>query len=112
MWYNDVGLVTFDAACNINGGQALFNDPSPYGGASFCLNEASPRRAFLLVDNNTPQFVTDGVNLDGTLYGEAIVMELQSGAAWGYIAYNAWGTGQTASQMQYISRIFGMLMVK
>ena len=32
-------IITFDAACNINGGQALFGDPSPYGGASFCLNE-------------------------------------------------------------------------
>ena len=90
-------IITFDASCNINGGQALFNDPSPYGGASFCLNEPSPRRAFLLVDNNTPQFSSDGVNLDGTLFGEAIVMELQSGAAWGYIAYNAAG-GQTDSQ--------------
>jgi hypothetical protein len=90
-------IITFDAACNISNGTALFNDASPYGGASFCMNEAGPRRAFLLIDNNTPQFVLDGVNVDGTLYGEAIVMEIGTGAAWGYVAYNASG-GQYSSQ--------------
>lgn len=91
-------IITFDTSCNINNGEALFGDPSPYGGASFCLNEPSPRRAFLLVDNNTPAYLLNGVNADGTLYGEAIVMEIQSGAAWGYSAYNAWATGQTDGQ--------------
>ena len=95
-------IITFDASCNINNGEALFGDPSPYGGASFCLNEPSPRRAFLLVDNNVPAFSLNGVNADGTLYGEAIVMEIQAGAAWGYIAYNAWTTGQTDAQSDEI----------
>jgi hypothetical protein len=97
-------IITFDASCNINHGDALFNDPSPYGGASFCLNETSPRRAFLLVDNNTPQYVTDGVNVDGTLYGEAIVMEIAAGAAWGYIAYNSAG-GEVGTQSAAVSFI-------
>jgi hypothetical protein len=97
-------ILTFDASCNINNGEALFNDPSPYDGASFCLNETSPRRAFLLVDNNTPQYVTDGVNVDGTLYGEAIVMEIAAGAAWGYIAYNSAG-GEVGTQSAAVSFI-------
>lgn len=82
-------IVTFDAAGNINGGKALFNDPSPYGGASFQLNVTAPRRAFLIVDNNTPAFVRAGTNVSGTLYGEAIVLEIAGGAAWGYIAMPA-----------------------
>jgi hypothetical protein len=99
-------IVTFDAAGNINGGNAMFNDPSPYNPAqSFQLNEPGPRRAFLLVDNNTPAFTNQfnwgaaAVNVDGTLYGEAMVLEIAGGAAWGYIAYNAENgstTGQTA----------------
>lgn len=94
-------IVTFDAAGNLGGGMALFNDPSPYGGA-FRLNVEAPRRAFLIVDNNTPGIVNRGLNLDGTLYGEAIVLELTGGAAWGYVAYNASG-GETANQSAQVS---------
>ncbi len=90
-------IVSFDASCNINDGKALFNDPSPYGDVSFCLSAGPPRRAFLLVDNNTPAMVDAAVNVDGTLYGEAIVLELAGGAGWGYIAYNADG-GETSTQ--------------
>ena len=98
-------IVTFDVAGNMNSGKALFNDPGAgtwmggptYGNSPFDLNVASPRRAFLLVDNNTDAFVNDGTNEDGTLYGEAMLIELAGGAAWGYIAYNAVG-GETLSQ--------------
>jgi hypothetical protein len=95
-------IVTFDASGNINGGNAMFNDPSPYNAAqSFQLNEPGPRRAYLLVDNNTPAFLTQfgwaATNVDGTLYGEAMVLEIAGGAAWGYIAYNSDG-GQTSGQ--------------
>ncbi len=90
-------IVCFDAACNINDGKALFNDPSPYGDVAFCLSADAPRRAYLLVDNNTPAMADAGVNVDGTLYGEAMVLELSGGASWGYIAYNATG-GQSSLQ--------------
>lgn len=93
-------IVTFDAAGNINGGKALFNDPSPYGGQSFKLNAEAPRRAFLIVDNNTPGIGSRGLNVDGTLYGEAIVLELAGGAAWGYIAYNADGGAATTQSTE------------
>ncbi|MBM4140023.1 MAG: hypothetical protein FJ242_00785 [Nitrospira sp.] len=98
-------IVTFDAAGNINGGKALFNDPGAgtwkggpsYGTQSFKLNVESPRRAFLIVDNNTPALALSDTNVDGTLYGEAMVVELVGGAAWGYIAYNPSG-GETEDQ--------------
>jgi len=90
-------IVTFDAAGNFNDGFPLFNDPNNYGAQSFELPEAPPCRAFLIVDNNTPALVNAGVNADGTLYGEAMVLEIAGGAAWGYIAYNAAG-GEEGSQ--------------
>jgi hypothetical protein len=99
-------IVTFDAAGNINGGQPMFGDGvSPanvvYSDQVFDLNVANPRRAFLLVDNNTPSFADDVTNVDGTLYGEAMVLEIGGGAAWGYIAYNASG-GETTDQNNQI----------
>jgi hypothetical protein len=97
-------IITFDAAGNLGNGRALFNDPSPYDASQpMNLIADAPRRAFLLVDNNTPAFVNfGGTNVDGTLYGEAIVMELSGGAAWGYIAYNPSG-GQDSSQTGPVS---------
>jgi hypothetical protein len=41
------------------------------------------------VDNNTESFVNEGTNVDGTLYGEALVIDVQSGTMWGYTAYNS-----------------------
>ena len=94
-------MVTFDASGQINGGLALFNDTKtvPVNPAThFAMTADAPRRAFLLVDNNTSNnFASVGTNTDGTLYGEAMVIEVTTGAAWGYIAYNAAG-GQTSSQ--------------
>jgi len=98
-------IVTFDAAGNMNGGQALFSDPGAgtwkggpsYGSARYDLNVTAPRRAFLIVDNNTDAFVNDATNEDGTMYGEAMMIEIAGGAAWGYIAYNASG-GEGSSQ--------------
>jgi|GEM_PF-1047080 len=101
-------IVTFDAAGNINSGMALFNDLSPYGGQSFALTAAvAPRRAFLIVDNDTPLMTAAGVNVDGTLYGEALVIELQGGAAWGYIAFNPSG-GQNSAQTGPVQSADGM----
>lgn len=91
-------IVTFDAAAQINGGKPLFNDTAlntPYSNLRFDMGDgvAAPRRAYLLVDNTTGG-VTTG---DGALYGEAILMELSEGAAWGYIAYNASGSQSTTA---------------
>lgn len=93
-------LVMFDASANINDGKALFGDSARYGDQSFKLSAAGPIRAFLLVDNDTPFFLAGTVddNVDGTLYGEALVLELGGGAAWGYIAYNA--SGNSGATMQ------------
>ncbi len=90
---NDV--VSFDAAGNITENNTLFQDSSPYNsGQSFGLVVNGPRRAFLIVDNNTDAFVLFGnTNTDGTLYGEAMLLELSGGAAWGYTAYNARSEG-------------------
>lgn len=73
----------------------LFNDPSINNNylaakATFAgLNLADPEsalRSFLIIDNNDLFLDTIGVE---SLYGEAIVIEYQSGAAWGYQAYNS-----------------------
>src|SRR5208337_161160 len=100
-------IVMFDAAGNMNSGQALF-EPIPsqpthvnYAGANFSYIATVSARAFLLVDNNIPQVFTDDLlasNADGTLYGEALVVDLGAGAAWGYIAYNASGGVREGSQ--------------
>jgi hypothetical protein len=42
-----------------------------------------------MVDNNTESFVNEGTNVDGTLYGEALIIDVQSGTFWGYTAYNS-----------------------
>jgi len=90
-------IVTFDATGNIGGGNPLFSDPSPYDAQNYKLDQTGNRRAFLIVDNNTPLLANYKVNVDGTLYGEAMILELSGGAAFGYIAYNASG-GETSSQ--------------
>jgi hypothetical protein len=84
-------IVTFDASgLNIvNNGKPLYNDPGPYYDEKFNLTVADPRRAFLIVDNNTAEFVEDDENVDGSLYGEALLMDHVTGLIWGYTAYNA-----------------------
>ncbi|MEJ5300511.1 MAG: hypothetical protein WHS38_05930 [Thermodesulforhabdaceae bacterium] len=94
--FNDV--VVFDAAGNFNGGSPLFGDTTVKGtkyttvqGTSFALPVDGPRRAFLIVDNE--MYTTEQCGLgyetpDGTLYGEAMVVDIANGAAWGYAAYN------------------------
>ena len=93
-------MVTWDIAGHFNGGLPMFNDTSNevIGIPDMTLAVADPRRAFLLVDNNTRALVDSscfrendgpGCNADGTMYGEAIIVEHKTGAAWGYIAFNA-----------------------
>jgi hypothetical protein len=100
-------LVSFDTSGKINNGLPLWNDDDPrhpndtVGFASdYSLNVAGDRRAFLIVDNNTPNYsLQAGTNEDGTIYGEALVLEITTGAAWGYVAYNA-GGGQGVASYQ------------
>jgi hypothetical protein len=105
-------MVTWDIAGKFNGGLPMFNDESNevIGVPDMKLAVADPRRGFLLVDNNTEALINSscegdfnpngywqdgpGCNVDGTMYGEATILEHKTGAAWGYIAYNA-SYGQT-----------------
>lgn len=85
-------ILTFDASGNINGGQPIFGDvvsgTKGYTNANLLAlgnNITKPARAFLLV--------TNGSGTDNDLYGEAMVLEIAGGAAWGYDAYNPDGVG-------------------
>jgi hypothetical protein len=86
-------MVTWDMAGHFNSGLPMFNDTSNEVIAvpDMTLAVENPRRAFLIVDNNTQAIVDSGTNVDGTMYGEATIIEHKTGAAWGYIAYNARG---------------------
>ncbi len=82
-------ILTFDASGNINGGLPIFGDvvsgTKGYTNADLLAlgnNITKPARAFLLVSNETTT-----VPADRTLYGEAMVLEIAGGAAWGYQAY-------------------------
>jgi len=87
---SEMDIVTFDASGNINGGLPMWGDPNN-GAVTMALLAPGDRRSFLIVDNNTPNLSFAGTNVDGTLYGEAMVLELATGAAWGYQAYNSAG---------------------
>ena len=84
-------MVTWDIAGHFNGGLPMFNDNSNevIGVPDMTLAVEDPRRGYLLVDNNTESLVDVKTNADGTIYGEATIVEHKTGAAWGYIAYNA-----------------------
>jgi len=84
-WEPDV--VSFDASGAFNAGWALFNDPDSYGGP-FHLPVSGPYRAYLLVRNSDAAGNSVDVGSDFSLRGEAIIMDIFSGAAWGYRAVN------------------------
>jgi len=92
-------MVSFDASGIMGDGKALFNDMSPYNDQGFSLGAGipAPRRGFLIVDNNTPVMNQLEQNGDGTLYGEALIIDPAVGMTWGYTAYNARFTGATAN---------------
>jgi hypothetical protein len=54
------------------------------------LRNVKPARAFVVVDNND-FLVPQQANVEESMYGEALIVELGSGAAWGYRAYNPAG---------------------
>ena len=86
-------LVTFDAAGEINDGEAMFSDPTDYndgvGAPSFDLPTqgfSDARRGYLLVNHRCS--VDGEVELDGAgqLDGEVMLLDVVNGAAWGYQA--------------------------
>jgi hypothetical protein len=86
-------IVSFDASGSVSSGAALFNDQPPINGNVtyipnwFHMNSApTPARAFLLVDNNDDTCFPDADY--ASMYGEAMVMQITQGSAWGYVAYN------------------------
>jgi hypothetical protein len=83
----DSDIVSFDTSGVFNGGNALFNDPNTYGGA-FGMSSTGAQRAYLLVTNSDAGGTRVDVGDNQALGGEAIVMDIASGAAWGYRAAN------------------------
>jgi hypothetical protein len=83
----DGDLVSFDASGVLNEGNALFNDPNTYDGA-FSMSGSGARRAFLLITNSASSGTRVNVWDNQALGGEAIIMDIASGAAWGYRAIN------------------------
>lgn len=94
--FNDI--LVFDAAGNFNGGAPLFGDTSVQGveyksvqGKSLALPVDGARRAYLVVTNEVytnEQCGTAPEGNDGTIYAEAMVVDIANGAAWGYEGYN------------------------
>jgi hypothetical protein len=89
-------IVTFDVAGQIESGMAMFNDDTSYNagfGAPYfdlpgAMGEICPQRGYLLVshacgDCNDAAVVSRTV---GDLDGEAMLLDIVSGAAWGYRA--------------------------
>jgi hypothetical protein len=103
-------IVTVDAAGIITKGLPMFNDPNNalLGVATGALSVPGDRRGFLIVDNNTPLLVDAGTNDDGTLYGEAFIIDLITGLSWGYTAYNARGGGVAEGQNDQVYFTDGM----
>ena len=81
-------IVSFDASGTLNNGNALFGDPTSYDGG-FGIGQSGPIRGYLLVSNcctGGDAIVKDDGEVD--LSGEAIIMDIASGAAWGMKAIN------------------------
>ena len=88
-------MVTWDIAGHFNGGLPMFNDNSNevIFAPDMTLAVENPRRGFLIVENDTEALLDARTPVDGTMYGEATIIEHKTGAAWGYVAYNSiWGT--------------------
>ncbi len=90
-------LLTFDVAGIFEGGRDMYNDPDSYGG-TFNISESSPIRGYLVVTHSNSSGIRINVSnsdiaySDESLYGEAVLLDITSGAAWGYRAQNKNGT--------------------
>lgn len=80
-------LLSFDASGVFNGGNALFSDPDTYSG-TFDIGGSGARRAYLIVTNSNASGTRVNVGSNVALGGEAIIMDIAAGAAWGYRAVN------------------------
>ena len=84
-------MVTWDISGHFNNGLPMFGDISNeiIGVPDMTLAVEKPRRGFLIVDNATEALLDARTPVDGTIYGEATIIEHRTGAAWGYVAYNS-----------------------
>jgi len=75
-------VVSFDVSGTFSSGNALFSDPDSYGGG-FGIPVSGAKRAYLLVTHSD----AGGARVTaGGLAGQAILMDISAGAAWGYKA--------------------------
>ena len=83
----DGDLVSFDASGFIGNGSALFGDGNSYGGP-FDHGVPGASRSYLLVSNSDGAGNRVDVGQVRDLSGEAVVMDIATGAAWGMKAIN------------------------
>jgi len=83
-------IVSFDVSATFNEGFALFNDPDSYtSNFDLALPQGSgPQRAYLLVTNSDESGNRVDVGATSSLRGEAVLLDILFGAAWGYKAIN------------------------
>lgn len=92
-------IVTFDASGTIGSGQALFGDPGAGFAGAFQITYGAGANAPFFHDISTPKprrgylLVTQGLSItgpdwtpEGNLDGEAMLIDIVNGAAWGYRA--------------------------
>jgi len=80
-------LVSFDPSGTLNSGNAMFGDTNDYGGG-FGLGLSGARRAYLLVSHSDAVGTRQDVGNAQNLSGEAVVMDIATGAAWGMKGIN------------------------
>jgi len=83
----DNDVVSFDASGTLDGGSAMFGDVDTYGG-SFALGASGPRRGYLLVTHAAVDGTPVATGNPTALSGEAVNLDIASGAAWGMRAIN------------------------
>jgi hypothetical protein len=93
-------LVSFDAQGTFNSGQALFGDTDSYGG-SFELSSSGTYRAYLLVSHSDAGGTRTNTTCAGCIAGEAIMLDIGAGAAWGYKAIQD-SSSQTYTFKNYV----------
>lgn len=85
-------IVTFDLAGNSDGGNAMFGDITPYGGTFDLPHQgvSAAVRGFVLVTHHCESVIPGGTAdyplYPGDLDGEAMLIDIVNGAAWGYRA--------------------------
>jgi hypothetical protein len=98
-------VVSFDASGNVNGGNALFNDPTVYGGSFVDTLTPKPRRGYLLVTHATAVCgditETNNASPNAELDGEATLIDIVNGEAWGYKAVLNNGAGVCSRECNF-----------